>query len=159
MIDTRNAPRRKLRFDTIAELRSELARIEAEERAGRLTTTGNWTPGQIFGHLAKWIDFAYDGYPMTPPGWVRVLGRMMKPFILRMPMPAGVRIRGAPTGTFAHDPLPFVDGLAGLRAALERLESVAPTLPSPMFGRLSHDAWKRLHLNHAALHLGYLRLG
>ncbi len=156
MINTRKAQRRTLRFDTIAQLREELARLEAANAAGTLKTTGNWSVGQILGHLAAWIDYAYDGYPMSPPLWVRAMGRLMKPFVTGMSMPPGVRIYGAPAGTYGGENLEFAEGLRRMRAALDRLEKSAPTRPSPMFGRFSHEGWKRLNLNHAALHLGYV---
>jgi len=157
MIDTRKVQRRTLRFESISQLRDELARIEAAHASGTLRTLGNWSVGQILGHLAAWTDYAYDGYPMRPPGWVRLLGRLMKGKFLRSEMPTGFRFRGAPEGTYGVEPLEFDDGMRRLRLALARLEATAPTMPSPVLGPLGHDEWIRLHLNHAALHLGYLR--
>jgi hypothetical protein len=161
MVDTRKAPRRALRFESIPRLRDELATVEAAHRAGTLRTTGNWTPGQVLGHLAAWASYPYDGYPMNPPGWIRLLGRLTKRRFTRQtrPMPAGFRIHGAPEGTFGVENLEFDEGVRRLHAALDRLETTTPTIINPVFGRLSHAEWVGLNLNHAALHLGFLKPG
>lgn len=55
--DTRKASHRPLRFDSPAELLSEIDRILAAERAGTLRATGNWSAGTIFGHVAAWMNY------------------------------------------------------------------------------------------------------
>ena len=68
--------RRRLRFRSVAELRAEIERILAAEQAGTLRRSGNWTTGQVFGHLAAWINYGYEGYRMRVPWFIR-------PFIRR----------------------------------------------------------------------------
>jgi hypothetical protein len=64
---TRDPKCRHLRLEGLADLRSELKRIEQADQEGRLETTGQWTAGQILAHLAAWIEYGYEGYPMRKP--------------------------------------------------------------------------------------------
>ena len=47
------------------------------------------------------------------------------------------------------------EGLRRYRAAMERLRATAPTIPNPVFGRLTHEQWIQLNLRHAELHLSF----
>jgi hypothetical protein len=149
---------RTLKFTSLDDIRREAERIAAAERAGALRRSGNWTAGQTFGHLAAWIDFAFDGYPpqIRPPWFVRALAPLAKGRFLSKPLPRGFRIPKVEGGTVATEPLTLDEGLSRLTAALDRLERSAPTHPNPVFGPLTHEQWKQAHLRHAELHLGYL---
>lgn len=159
-VDTRrSAGRRPVRLASLDDLAAEIDRVERAARAGRLRVAGNWTAGRTLGHLAAWIGFGYDGYPsaMRPPLPLRLAGRLMKRRMLRGAMPAGVRFPGVSGGTYATDQLPFDEGLARMRRALELLRSgQAPPHPSPMFGAWTHDEFVRINLRHAELHLSFL---
>lgn len=148
--------RRKLRFADIDELLAELDRIMEAERAGRLRRTGNWTVGQTFGHLAAWIDFAYEGYPFKTPWLIRMLIRPRIPGYIRDGLPAGVHIPKAPRGTYGIEPLSTEEGLRRLRAALERLKGEPARHDSPGFGHVSDEDRVALNLRHAELHLSFL---
>lgn len=152
--------RRTLRFDTIAELEAEIDRIVAADRDGQLRTTGHWTPGQIMAHVAAWIEYGYDGYPLRPPPWfVRWFLRWQGKRFLRVGMPSGVRIPRVKDGTFGQDEMPTAAAAERLRRALQRLQSGEPAkFDSPAFGPMSHDDRIRLNLRHAELHLGFLQL-
>lgn len=160
-VDTRTAPRRTLHFDSIADMRADLDRIERAHAAGTLRATGNWSPGQVLGHLATWIGFAYDGPPpeSIPALPVRLLLRLTKRRWLGRTLPAGFRIPRVEGGTFGIEPLAFDEGMRGLRAGLKRLESEPPPPHHPLFGRMTHEDWIQLHLRHAELHLGFLDPG
>lgn len=160
-IDTKSVPdRRTLRFASLADVRAELDRLERAEREGHVRTVGNWTPGQIYGHLAAWASFAYEGFPpMRPPWLVRVVARMMKRGFLTRPMRAGFRMPRVEAGTFAVDPLPSADGLARLRRALDRLEKENPTHHSPLFGPVTREECELGTLRHCELHLSFLLPG
>lgn len=162
VIDTRAVTdRRTLRFATTDELRREIERLAEAARAGTLRATGNWSLGQAFGHLAAWTDYAYDGYPpeARPPWFVKVVCRMMKKKFFTRGLPAGVRLPRVKGGTFGIDPLPLEEGRARLLRALGRLDSTPPPRPSPVFGPLSHDEWRRMNLAHAELHLSFFHPG
>lgn len=154
---SRVADHRRLHFATLADLRADLATLE--RAGGMLRTSGNWTTGQNFSHLAAFIEFAYDGYPpelSNPPWFIKAILRLRKRSMLRGGLPAGVKIPGIKGGTVGADHAPAPSALARLRTALDRLERSAPTAPNPVFGPLTHEEWIALHLRHAELHLGFV---
>lgn len=161
ILDTAKVTRRKLRFANTDDLLAEIDRVVAADRAGTLKRLGNWTPGQIMGHIAAWINYGYDGYPLRRPPWfIRfILRRIVKKY-LRDGMPAGVRIPRVENGTTGIDVLSTDEGANRLRSALQRLESnEVPAHDSPAFGPMSHPDRIQLNLRHAELHLGFLRYG
>lgn len=151
--------RRKLRFEDPNQLWEDIEAIVASERAGTLRRTGNWTAGQMFGHLATFINFAYDGYPSRPPLIVKLILGMMKKKFIHGSLPAGKRIPGVEGGTWGIEPITLDDGLGRLRAAWDRLMDKPPSSPNVIFGPLSHEEWAQLHLRHAELHLSFLHPG
>ena len=76
MSDSISPDRRQLQFAMIDDLLAEIDRLVEADKAGRIQTLGTWTPGQILGHLAAWIEYGYAGYPMKPVPWlIRLLLR------------------------------------------------------------------------------------
>ncbi len=152
------ANRRKPRFNSIDDLRAEIERIVAADEAGQLRLAGNWTAGQVLGHLAAWINYAYDGFPVKQAPWfIRVYLRMKLKSYLRDKMPAGVKIPGVEGGTTGIELLTTADAAAKLRRALDRLASNEPAPHnSPAFGKLDHEQSIALNLRHAELHLSFL---
>ncbi|MBC8002197.1 MAG: DUF1569 domain-containing protein [Opitutaceae bacterium] len=160
MIDTRTVQdRRTLRFNSIKEVIADADRIAAAERAGTLRTTGNWTAGQTFGHLAAWANYPYDGYPaaLRPPWILKTLLKLfLKNKFIKGPMRPGVRIFKVSGGTLGIDPLPLEVGLEQLRNSHLRLDATCPPLPNVLMGPLTHEQWRSLGLRHAELHLSFL---
>jgi hypothetical protein len=151
------ANRRMLHFDSIDQMRAEVDRLVAAEKAGRLKQLGSWTLGQILGHLAAWSEFGYDGYPsLKVPFFIRWMLRLRKRKFIVGPMPVGVRIPGVPGGTLAIDPMPLDEALTRFQRVTQRLKVEAPPVPSPAIGKLTHEESIALNLRHAELHLGYL---
>jgi hypothetical protein len=160
LIDTRKIPtRRRLRYSSMDELMADAMRIAEAERAGTLRRLGNWTPGQAFGHVAGWMDYGFDGYPVKIPWFIRLIVRRMKNRILRDGMPPGRKLPGAPRGTYAAEPMALDEGLDRLSRAVDRLRARPPEKPNPMFGPLTHQQWIDLNLRHAELHLGFFLPG
>lgn len=151
--------RRAVHLPDLNAMRAELDRIEAAGQAGQLSTAGNWTAGQILGHLAAWIHYGWEGYPVKPPPWlVRVILRWQLKKMLAKGMPSGVRIPGVQGGTTGIEPVPFDEGMAEMRRGIERLKgSDPPTHHSPAFGAMSDEDRVLLNLRHAELHLSFLR--
>ena len=149
------ARRRVLRFHSLDEALTEAERLAAAERAGRLTRLGNWTLGQALGHLATWTEFAYTGVPLKPPFFIRWILRFRKRRLIEGPLPAGVKIPNVKGGTLGTERLPLEEGLSRYRRVLERLRVEAPTAPSPIFGRMTHEESIALTLRHSELHLGF----
>lgn len=160
MVDTAKvAGRRTLRFETIDQLLLDIERIVEADDAGCLRTLGNWTAGQNLAHVAAWIEYGYDGYPMGPPPWfIRLLLKWMSRRYLRRGMPPGLRIPHTEHGTYGVDPMPTRDAADRLRRALQRQKSGEEArVPSPSFGPMSHEVWIQGTLRHAELHLSFLR--
>lgn len=149
---------RKLQFANLSGLSAELDRIEKADRSGQLRTVGNWTPGQILGHLGAWIHYSWEGYPMRRPPWfIRWFLRRQLPKMLTDGMPTGVRIPGVAGGTTGIEQVEFGPALARLRDGIQRLGAGEDVLHhSPAFGQMSHEDRIRLNLRHAELHLGFL---
>jgi hypothetical protein len=153
--------RRELRFASIDDAMREIDAIVSAEGAGKLVWLGNWSTGQTLGHLATWIDFAFDGYPksVSPPFFIRWILKPRKNRYIHDRMPAGVKIPRVRNGTEGTDDCSTDDGLARCRKAFERLRAQSPSIDNPIFGPLTHDEWIQLNLRHAELHLGFLRRG
>ena len=153
------ASRRTLRFNSLSDLEAEVERIVAADRLGLAHATGNWSIGQIFNHLACWINYGYQGFPpgAHAPWFVRFILRLTKAKILRDGMKPGVRIPRAPDGTFGTDAASIDEGADKLRAAISRLKNREPVkFHSPAFGPMSDDDRIQLQLRHAELHLSYV---
>lgn len=158
-LDTRkSAEWRELRFNCIDDCAAEVKRLLAADRDGRLRATGNWTAGQTMAHIASWIEYAYEGFPISrPPFFVRWILRLRLKKMLDDGMPRGVRIPSVKDGTVGMDEMDTPDAAERLLAALTRLGSSEETEhDSPAFGAMSHEDRIRLNLRHAELHLGYL---
>ena len=156
-IDTSKvAARRILRFESLDQMIAEVDRLVAAERAGKLKRAGNWTLGQILGHIAVWAEFSYTDMPLNPPFFVRWILRWQKGKYLYGPMPAGVRIPRVNGGTLGTDPMTLEEGLDRLQRVIARLRVEPPTAPSKVFGMLTHEESIALNLRHAELHLGFL---
>ncbi len=153
---TKVTDRRILHFDSIDQALAEADRLVEGERAGKLKHVGNWTLGQVLGHLACWTEFAYTGAPLKPPFFIRWILRLRKNSFLYKPMSPGVKIPGVKGGTLATDPMPLDEALPRYRKVMERLKTEAPTAPNVIFGKMTHGESIALNLRHAELHLGFM---
>ncbi|MEM9412635.1 MAG: DUF1569 domain-containing protein [Planctomycetota bacterium] len=157
-VDTKNANYRKLRFETVADCMAELDRIDSAHNAGTLTTSGNWTAGQILAHLSAWIEYGYDGFPMKPPPFFVkwILKIMLKRMLAKGEMPSGSSIPGVEGGTFGQEEMETPAAIERYRAALLRMQSEPAIYDSPGFGKVSDEVRIKANLLHAQLHLGFI---
>ncbi len=158
-VKTQTTPdHRTLRFRTLDDCTAEVQRILAADREGTLRARGNWTPGQVMSHVAAWIEYGYDGFPIRrPPFFVRWILRFRLRKMLREGMPRGVRIPGVEEGTTGMEKMATAAAATRLLAALERLrQGEEAKHDSPAFGPMSHEDRIELNLRHAELHLGFL---
>lgn len=150
--------RRRLRLHTIDDALADVERIVTADRAGKLRRTGNWTAGQTLGHIATWINYAWEGYPFSAPPWfIRAILRLKKRGYIQNGMPAGVHIPRAEGGTYATKDMSTEEGARLLRSALSRLKSgEAVKFESPGWGKMTKEERVALNLRHAELHLSFL---
>ncbi len=156
-VDVKKVSLRPLSFKHVDDALAEMERIAVAEQVGTLERKGNWEVGQILGHLAHWIQWSFDGSPIKPPWFVRLLGPMMKNKVLNGKAPQGFRLPGAPEGTYGVDKITVDEGLRRCREQFGRLKAGSPSIPNAVFGKMSHEEWLKLHLRHAETHLGYLQ--
>ena len=152
------ARRRNLKLATVEDVLAEIDRLEDAGREGRLKPLGNWSASQNLTHLAAWINYAYDGFPIKPPPFfIRWFLRWQLAGMLKRGMSPGVFIPGVPGGTTGAEEIPLPAAAERLRQALRRLASDEPAPhDSPAFGALSHADRILLNLRHAELHLSFL---
>lgn len=159
-VNTKTVPgRRTLRFNSIPDLAIEIDRIVAAEKAGRLGRVGNWTAGQNLGHLAKWIEMSYQGFPFKASWLLRFFAvTFLKRKMLRDGMKPGINLPASAMAKIGDYPdMPVEDAALRLKKALARLKAgEIPPHDSPLFGKLSLQEWTQLHLRHAELHLSFL---
>lgn len=156
--ETQKTKFRNLRFAKVADLFAELDRIEAAHKDGSLTTTGNWTPGQILSHLSAWIEYGYDGFPLkAPPFFVRwMLKFMLKKTLTKGEMKPGMKIPGVEGGTIGQEEMETGVAMERYRAAISRMQSEPAIHNSPAFGKVTDEVRIRMNLMHAQLHLGFM---
>jgi len=162
-VDTKSAERRDIRYETIDDLKADLDAIERAHKAGTLTTTGNWTPGQIFQHCANLWQCALDGFPDNGSWILRVLVRaafLKKILSSDKPPPAGFKIPKQAGYLAPDDEVKFEEGLRILRTQVNRVAERGEkfTHPSPLLGKLTHEQWTTVQLGHCRLHLSFLRM-
>lgn len=159
-VDTKTAQRRPLKFDSFEEIAADLDKIEAAMDAGTLTTSGNWTAGQNFEHMAKFLGFALDGFPSMAPLPVRWMAQLMfknKAIRTDEPIPAGFKLPKGASYLLPSEDIGDREGLAMLRTNVQRvIDAEKMTHPSPIFGKLTHEDWLRIQRKHMALHLSFL---
>lgn len=146
-------------FRTVEGLSAELDRFEVAERAGRLAATGAWTPGEILDHCALLMRLSFDGFgAVRMPWWMRTAGPLMRPLVGRVGLRPGVRLPRGARGLLPRESVSFDEGLGAMRTQLARLEAGERMgADSPLLGRMTHERWLALHLDHCRMHMGFLR--
>jgi Protein of unknown function (DUF1569) len=144
--------RRKLKFQSYEDLLADLDRLSS----GPVKTLGNWSPGQIFRHLAKAYNSSIDGFSMIFPLHFRLLAKVFRKKLLSMPMPAGVKLPSKSGKSLLPPPTSTEEGLSELRGAIARLQTEPKRAKHPLFGALTNQEWDKVHLTHASLHLSFL---
>lgn len=163
-VNTRSAPRRALVYADLEGVLADLDAIGASLDAGTLETSGNWTPGQVFDHLGRFVRYSLDGFPAMVPAPVRWAMRvLLKHRAVRssQPMPAGFKLRWQARVLLPDPGVDDRQSLAFLREQLERVVEGGERMlvPSPLFGPMTHEDWDALHRKHLALHLSFVHPG
>jgi hypothetical protein len=144
--------RRPLNFRTPDEVYADLREL----RRRGYTPSGNWNLSQVCNHLAYFAECTLDGFDFRVPWLIRTLfgGFLKRQVLSSRKMPAGGY---TPQRVLPTPDLDEVEAVARLTRALERLfREPGPFHPSPLFGTMSRDEWRELHLIHCSHHLSFL---
>jgi hypothetical protein len=154
--------RRAVCLHSIDEFVAEMERIANAYHSGRIRTTGNWTAAQILEHLAKLIEYSYDGFPFRVSWPIRAVSHVAKWLawkrFIQWSFQPGCRLPDYARALLPSPNAEFDAAADRLRAVLARIQSGEPMLqPSPFEGRLTHEQFVFVHLRHAELHLSYIQ--
>lgn len=146
--------RRTLRFNSLDEVLTD-ARTMANAKTMAI---GNWTTGQILGHIARSINGSIDGILFKVPLPVRIIGRIVRNVPLRRGLLSGVKIPANARDKMIPEPdLPIDQAMEQLAKAIDRVKQERMCAAHPIFGRLSHEQWSQFHCRHAELHFSFLQ--
>lgn len=147
--------RRALRFGSLDEMLAEAELLAS----GPTQTLGNWTPGQIFEHLARAFTLPLDGVVLPIPFYVRWGAKLMLGRFIRNGLPAGLALTGKSAEALVPDPTATEAGLADLRSAVSRWKAKTTVPYHSVFGTVTDEQFTQIHLRHAELHLSFLTRG
>lgn len=145
--------RRTVHFESFDELLAD-----AEQLAGtEVQTLGNWSLGEILGHLAAAMNASIDGFPAKVPWPIRVLARLfMRKMILQGPLKPGFKLPKEAEAKMWPQGMTADEGLAALRDAVERQRAETNRVPHLALGAISNEEWTQAHLRHAELHMSFV---
>lgn len=149
--------RRSLRFESLVEISDEVERLAS---AKEIKALGNWTPGQVFKHLAIVMHGAIDGLKIPLPLHMRlilpILVLTMKSRFLNKPMPAGFSLNSDAAKILVPPETSLEDGLEAIRSGLKRLMNEKKREVHPIIGKLTNEEWDKLQCRHCEMHLSFL---
>ncbi|MEW4452355.1 DUF1569 domain-containing protein [Bremerella sp. JC817] len=146
--------RRQLHLQSFDEVLSEARSLS---RVG-YHRVAKWSLGQICDHVSRFMDASIDGFPPSPfyvpliRPFARMahLGKILRNEHLPAKMPT---LSVFMPGEWAEDE----KALPQLEAAIARiLDPNVQFVPSPLFGKLTPEEWRKVHLWHCQHHLEYL---
>jgi hypothetical protein len=144
--------RRPLKYTSFEELLADAEKMSS----GPVKALGNWSPGQIFRHLAISYNGAIDGLAITFPWHMRLMVKLMKKMLINMDMPAGYQMKEENAVITEPGQTSTEEGLAELRAAVARLKREPSRAKHPLFGNLTNEDWDKVMLAHASMHMSFL---
>lgn len=141
-----------MRYESLDDFYADAQRLAAVE----VHPLGNWSPGQIYEHMARSLDSSIDGVGFSMPAPLRwIMTLLMKRKFLEKEIPAGFNT----TAQYEPEPTTAEAGLASLKQAIARQREVPQRLLHPAFGNLSREDWTKFHLRHAEMHMSFLTEG
>ncbi|QDV41263.1 hypothetical protein Enr13x_11010 [Stieleria neptunia] len=147
------AEHRKLRFESIAAALAEAERLAASETR----TTGQYSLGQIFEHLARTFEVVLKEREMPPsPLPMRVLSRLIRPMVLRKAMTGFKLPSKAQSVLWTSEAVSTEDGLQHLREAYEKFKATDPLPAHVFFGSMTRAQHDALQCRHFEGHLGFV---
>lgn len=145
---------RELRFDSIDD-----AMVEAERLASCETrTTGHFTLGQIYEHLARTLEVSMGERQMAPVAFpMRIMARMMRPMVLRKASTGYKLPAKAQNVLWPSDPVSVEAGIEHLRDAMGRFKAASPLPKHVFFGDMTRQQHDTLQCRHFEGHLGFVQ--
>ncbi len=143
--------RRRLDFRHFAQVAEDLDRLHALG----YTRSGRWDLAQICEHLAVFMEMSLTGFRFRFPWPMRVMGRsvLRQLTLWRRSIPTGF---SAPRELNPRSELSHAAAIAVVKKLLCRVRDAQRFQPSPLFGRMSAEEWRQIHLIHCAHHLSFL---
>jgi hypothetical protein len=155
--------RRQILLQSPADLLAEVDRIEACAARGSVRALGSWSPAQACQHLARFIEYSFDGFPFRYPWPLRamswVVGKLSWRLLLKLAFRPGFTNPRVAAAIEPDASVTLENAAAALRQQIrriirgERMGQRSPTGELP-----SHEQWVECHLRHAELHLRFLLL-
>lgn len=145
---------RILRFETF-----EQALEEARHLAGtQVTTSGNYSYGQILEHLARTLDAVTGvGKPLPVPWYAKLLGRLLRNSAIRGPARPGFKLpQRAQDYLWPTQPVSVDEAMEHLEKAAAAFLSIQQFPPHPLFGLMECSEHHQLQCRHFELHLGFV---
>src|SRR5207237_326573 len=148
---TKVTSRRVLHFNSVDEILDDINRLA---KSSDIRALGNWSPGQVFQHLANTMTCSIDGFKTMLPLPMRWLLRIfMKKKVLNGSMSPGFKLSKRQAEYLIPPPTSLKDGLRSIRTAIQRLQTESKRSQSALLGYLTDEEWTKLHCRHAELHL------
>jgi hypothetical protein len=147
---------------SVDDLLAEAERVAAAAAAGGVRPLGNWSPAQVLWHIARLMEFSFDGFSWRyrrGPQWLtRPLRFLAWRWMIRLAFRPG--FRNPPEAAALEPPaVSLEEAAAALRRQVARLRrGERMTQESAVEGPYSHEQWVHIHLRHAELHLSFLAL-
>jgi hypothetical protein len=145
--------RRRVCYESFDDLLAD-----AEQVAGAdVQTLGNWSLGEIYGHLAAAMNASIDGFPGKLPWPIRMFAKLfLRKMILRGPLRPGFKLPRDAETKMCPQGMTVDEGLAALRRAVQRQRSGSHRVAHLALGELSNEEWTEAHLRHAELHMSFV---
>ena len=152
-VDTKTVQgRRNLHFESLDEIVADAQKLVNSPTTKML---GNWPLERILSHLAMALNRSVDGFNAKASIFIRLIGPFIKGGILRKGMPAGRMLPKEVVVSFYPEVPSPQDALQNLALAVERVGKEKMTAAHPVFGKMTHEEWRQLHLRHSELHLSF----
>lgn len=152
-MSAQTATRRSLSYASLQEIIDDATRLTEADAP----TTGGWSKGQIFEHLARLMDRSLDGFDFGVAWPIRLIGKYyFKQRIFKHGMDPGFQLKGDSKKALGPDLVEDQAGLEHLKNVVHRLETESQRCASPVFGELTCDEWNLLHRRHAELHMSFI---
>jgi hypothetical protein len=145
--------RREVAYESLDDVLMDAERLVA---TANLQMLGNWTLGQMLGHLAAVLHMSIDGADHRPHWFVGLIGPLILKRRILGRFPSGIKLPGPMEAKIVPQiPLTPEEGLHLLQEAIKRFRSDTSRKPHNVFGKMSGAEWHQLHLRHAELHMSF----